>query len=66
MFSKSLVISLKMSLKSLNIVQNNSNYWNKPLFLFKCFKKASHHFKKASIPLKGHLESLEMFENPSH
>jgi hypothetical protein len=29
-------------------------------------EKASHHFKKAFIPLKIELKSLAIFENPSH
>jgi hypothetical protein len=42
---RSLPLSLKMSLKSLKIVQNTSHYWKKPLFLFKCIKKASQSLK---------------------
>jgi hypothetical protein len=64
--------SLKMSLKSLKIVQNASHYWKDPPFLFRCYKKTSnffkkpHHFEKASIPLKMCLKSLAIFEKPTH
>jgi hypothetical protein len=45
-----------MSLKSLKIVQNASDYWRKKSpFLFECFKEAS-------IPLKIYLKSLPIFE----
>jgi hypothetical protein len=46
-FYKSLTLSLKMSSKSLKIVQNASHYWKKPPLLF---KKASDFLKSLSSP----------------
>jgi hypothetical protein len=65
--------SLKMSLKSLKIVQNAASHCLKPkasIFL-KCFKKASDFLKsltslkKSPILLKMFLISLAIFEKPS-
>jgi hypothetical protein len=54
-----------MSSKLFKMLHNTEK---NPQFLFKCFKKASHHFYhfyKASISLKMYFKSLAIFENPS-
>jgi hypothetical protein len=56
-FIKAHTLSLKMSLKSLKIVQNASHYWKKPSSFFKSFKKAS-------SSLKMYLKPLAIFEIP--
>jgi hypothetical protein len=53
-----------MSLKSLKIVKKSSHYWKKPPYFFKCFKKASQYFEKASNSLKISLESLAIYKKP--
>jgi hypothetical protein len=56
-----------MSLKCLKIVQNASYYIKSLQFSLnvlknaRIFLKASHHFEKASIPLKLYLKSLAIF-----
>jgi hypothetical protein len=65
-------IFLKMASKSLKIVQNALQYWKKPLFRFKCFKKlrtfenAANHFKKASIYLQMSSKRIEIFKKASN